>query len=48
MSIVAIGKPGKRATAGRPERFEKKAWTSDRELVDEILGGNLEQFDLLY
>jgi RNA polymerase sigma-70 factor (ECF subfamily) len=29
-----------------PER--KKSWESDRELVDEILGGNREQFDLLY
>lgn len=29
-------------------RGEKKLWPSDRELVDEILGGNLEQFDLLY
>ena len=27
---------------------EKKSWSSDRELVDEILGGNTEQFDLLY
>lgn len=27
---------------------EKKDWSSDRELVDEIIGGNLEQFDLLY
>lgn len=27
---------------------EKKSWPSDRELVDEILGGNLEQFNLLY
>lgn len=27
---------------------EKKSWSSDRELVDEILGGNSEQFDLLY
>jgi RNA polymerase sigma-70 factor (ECF subfamily) len=26
----------------------KDAWPSDRELVDEILGGNSEQFDLLY
>ena len=26
----------------------KKSWDSDRELVDEILGGNAEQFDLLY
>ncbi len=31
-----------------PTRGEKKRWSSDRELVDEILGGNLEQFDLLY
>lgn len=45
VSIVELEKPG---TIGRPERAEKKGWSSDRELVDEILGGNLEQFDLLY
>ena len=27
---------------------ENKAWSCDRELVDNILDGNLEQFDLLY
>jgi RNA polymerase sigma-70 factor (ECF subfamily) len=27
---------------------EKKQWSSDRELVDEILGGSLEHFELLY
>jgi RNA polymerase sigma-70 factor (ECF subfamily) len=31
-----------------PKQSEKKPWSSDRELVDEILGGNLEQFNLLY
>lgn len=31
-----------------PRLPEKKSWDSDRELVDEILGGNVEQFDLLY
>ncbi len=34
--------------SGKLESSEKKSWSSDRELVDEILGGNLEQFDLLY
>jgi RNA polymerase sigma-70 factor (ECF subfamily) len=29
-------------------RIEKKGWSSDRELVDEILGGSTEHFDLLY
>ncbi len=27
---------------------ETKGWSSDRELVDEILGGSTEHFDLLY
>jgi RNA polymerase sigma-70 factor (ECF subfamily) len=45
VSIIATEKPGNTAS---PERSEKKEWSSDRELVDEILGGNLEQFDLLY
>lgn len=27
---------------------KEKSWASDRELVDEILGGNLEPFNLLY
>jgi RNA polymerase sigma-70 factor (ECF subfamily) len=27
---------------------ENKAWSSDQELVDEILGGSLEHFELLY
>lgn len=29
-------------------RRQSKAWSSDRELVDQILGGSREHFDLLY
>ncbi|MCP4039724.1 MAG: sigma-70 family RNA polymerase sigma factor [bacterium] len=37
-----------RPNQSRQAERQKKSWDSDRELVDEILGGNLEQFDLLY
>jgi RNA polymerase sigma-70 factor (ECF subfamily) len=54
MSSVKAKKYEAKPEAIRPPELqmersgEKKAWSSDRELVDEILGGKLEQFDLLY
>ncbi len=36
------------ARAKKTETTEKKGWSSDQELVDEILGGSTEHFNLLY
>ncbi|MCH7868357.1 MAG: sigma-70 family RNA polymerase sigma factor [Myxococcales bacterium] len=43
----------KKRKESRPQELhgsseKEKSWASDRELVDEILGGNLEPFNLLY
>ncbi|MFK7894263.1 MAG: RNA polymerase sigma factor [Myxococcota bacterium] len=38
--------PAKRA--GKPRRKDTKPWESDQELVEQILGGSREHFDLLY
>ena len=54
MSSVKAKKYEAKPEAISPPRFqgdrssEKNAWSCDREIVDSILDGNLEQFDLLY
>ena len=42
------GSPDVRGNAVQGKKTEKKAWDSDRELVDRILAGSREDFDLLY